>query len=84
MAWLRAAARLPGRALAVGLALWFKAGVSKRATVKLSSSVRDKIGLDRYSARRGLEALERAELVDVDRQRGRSPVVTIRGRSVDS
>ncbi len=83
LAWLRVAAIWPGRALAVGIALWFKAGVSKRAKVKLTSRVREKVGLSRHSTHRGLAALEQAGLVDVDRQVGRSPVVTIRGRRRD-
>ena len=34
--WLAAAARLPGRALAVAIVLWFEAGVKGAAVVALS------------------------------------------------
>jgi hypothetical protein len=37
--WLRWAATLRGKAVAVGIALWFKAGVTKRAEVKATGSL---------------------------------------------
>ena len=75
--WLKLASCLPGKALAVGIVVWFKAGATKRRTVRLCSQLRGKLELDRRSTYRGLKALEGARLVDVQRHPGRCPVVTI-------
>jgi len=75
--WLQQAARLPGRALAVGMALWLLVGLRKRHNVRLSPSKTRSLGISPRAARRGLKALERATLVAVDRHRGRSPDVTV-------
>jgi hypothetical protein len=77
MDWLARAAALPGKALAVGLAVWFEAGCVGRAEVTLSLSRIGRLGLTKNTARRGLVALERAELVGVDRRPGRAPRVTL-------
>jgi hypothetical protein len=37
--WLRRAATLRGKALAIGIALWFKAGVTKRGEVKATGTL---------------------------------------------
>jgi hypothetical protein len=63
--WLEAAARLPGKALALSLCLWREAGRRRCRTVKLSP------------ARRALRSLEAAGLVVIDRQPGRGLAVTI-------
>jgi hypothetical protein len=76
--WLARAARLPGKALAVGVALWFKAGLSKRnAMVRLTGKLMEQFGIGRYAQYRGLKALEAAGLVSVERRRGCAPMVTI-------
>jgi hypothetical protein len=76
--WLSAAARLPGQALAVGLAVWLRGGIAKSAEVRLSLSGLDsEMGVKRDAARRGLAALERAGLVHVTRGLGRKPRVTL-------
>jgi DNA-binding transcriptional ArsR family regulator len=75
--WVQAAARLPGHALAVGLALWHLIGLRKCHMVRLSPSKPRSLGLSPRVARRGLKALERAGLLAVDRHRGRSPDVTV-------
>ncbi|QDU21264.1 hypothetical protein [Urbifossiella limnaea] len=78
MDWLTAAAALPGRALAVGLVVWFLAGCERRRTVAATLSRLAALGAGtRAAARRGLAALEAAGLVAVERHPGRSPVVTI-------
>jgi len=84
--WLCAAASASGRgsALKVAIALWHQAGLNRQAsTVKLSTTVLRGLGVGRHSAYRGLADLERARLVTVDRQAGRSPVVTILGAGVE-
>ena len=75
--WLSTAARLPGRALHVGLALWFLAGLGKVTSVILTWAVQDRFGVSPYSGRRALAALERVGLVSVQRHPGRCPRVTI-------
>jgi hypothetical protein len=75
--WLVAAMALPGRALAAGLVLWFEAGCknSRRVSITLPRFGRD--GLSEGVARRGLNALEGAGLVAIDRPRGRGLRVTL-------
>jgi hypothetical protein len=75
--WLELAAALPGRALAVALVVWHLVGLRKCRTVKLTPSKTSSLGLSARAARRGLNALESAGLVTVDRHRGRSPDVTV-------
>jgi hypothetical protein len=77
MDWLQAAARSPGRALHVAIVLWYHAGVSKNAKIKVNLSRMGAFGLDRHSASRGLKALEEAGLVTVDRAPGRNATVTL-------
>jgi hypothetical protein len=75
LAWLDAAAALRGGALAVGIELWFQAGLCGRQDnlpVNLS-----RLSIERTSAGRGLRALEGAGLVTVIREPGRRPTVTI-------
>jgi hypothetical protein len=71
------AAELPGQALAVALAVWFRRGIEGAGTFSLYPSALGKFRVNRWSAYRALTALERAGLVSVKRQRGRAPVVTI-------
>ena len=75
--WLCVALSLPGRAGAVGIAIWFWAGISRNRTVKLSYADLARMDVDRYAARRGLLALKKAGLVNVESQSGCAPVVTI-------
>mgnify|MGYP002526675275 CR=1 FL=1 len=75
--WLIPAAALPGKALAVGVALWFKAGVSRTHTVPASGSLLRRFGVGSGARARGLRLLENAGLIEVERHVGRCPVVTI-------
>jgi DNA-binding transcriptional ArsR family regulator len=77
LTWLELAARLPGRALHVGIVIWFLAGLTDCRTVALSSAVLLRFGVDPRSSYRALVALERAHLVTVQRRRGRHPRVTL-------
>jgi hypothetical protein len=76
-AWLIAAASLPGKALHVGIHLWFWAGIKRNRTVRWSVSGIAAMGVTRSSAHRGLVGLEGAGLVSVVRHAGRKPLVTI-------
>ncbi len=75
--WLSRCAQLPGRALHVGLALWFEAGMRKSNTVVLRPKHRGALGVDRHAARRALILMERAGLVRVSHAPGRAHVVVI-------
>ena len=82
-AWWLPASRLPGKSLHVGAVCWLLAGWERSADFGLALGGWSEFGLSRFSASRGLGALERAELVSVARRPGRSPVVTIREVSPD-
>ena len=75
--WLAQAARLRGRALAVGLLLWFMVGLKGTRTVHVPRQHLKEFGMDRFASYRGLAALENAKLVTVRRRRGACPVVTV-------
>lgn len=79
MGWLDTAARLPGRVLHVGVALWWLAWLRKEGVnpVRWRPSAGERFGLDRKAVYRGLGALEAAGLVRIERHRGRCPVVTL-------
>lgn len=77
LAWLEAAARLPGKSLHAGIALWYAAGLLRSAKVPLSNVSGHRFGCDRNAKYRALVWLEGAGLVRVERRLGRAPVVTI-------
>jgi len=75
--WLSAAARLPGKSLHVGIALWFMGGLQKSRVVPLSNITSLRFGLDRNAKYRALAWLEEAGLIAVERKLGRAPIVTL-------
>jgi hypothetical protein len=75
--WVIAAAALPGRALEVGLCLWRLAGATRSATVTFGNADLVAFGIDRAAKSRALAALEEANLIGVEREPGRFPVVTL-------
>jgi hypothetical protein len=77
LVWLSMAAKLSGKALHVGIALWYLAGVTKSFTVKLTRSTLTLFGVSRWSVSRNLRLLELAGLVTVERRKGKVPLVTI-------
>ena len=83
--WLRTAAALPGKALSVGVALWFKRGLTGRGDniVVTDALVREIMVINRKTRYRALEALEGAGLIAVTRRRGVAPRVTILVNSVN-
>src|SRR5512143_775900 len=63
-AWLLAAGKQPGKALHVGIALWFEAGRTRSNKVPLSLTGMERtMEVSRFAAARGLAALEKAGLV---------------------
>ncbi|HKC93819.1 MAG TPA: hypothetical protein VKB81_07335 [Nitrospira sp.] len=75
--WMAACGRLPGRALHVGLCLWYLHGLRKEVSVVCSYRVLAEFGVKRHAAYRALKALEQAGLISVIRGPGKSPRVTL-------
>ena len=75
--WLQCAAGLPGKALQVGLALWYLAGVKRSKVIKFSYKRAEEFGTKRHAAYRGLRALEKAGLIGVEKGQGRAPMIFI-------
>jgi len=76
--WLIQAGRQSGKALHVGIALWFLSGLKgSRRKIALSQSILKLLGVSRHSGYRGLTKLEKAGLISVVRHPGRNPIVTI-------
>ena len=69
--WLRRAARLPGKALTMAVALWFGRGVTRNVEIRVGSALLAKFGMSRYVGYRALRQLELARLVSVRRAAGR-------------
>jgi hypothetical protein len=82
--WLSAAARVPGKSLHVGIALWFVSGLQRSHIVVLSNNTIRRFGLDRNAKYRGLAWLEQANLISVRRKLGRAPMVTILEHSTET
>jgi hypothetical protein len=76
LAWLRTAARLPGKALAVAIVVWYLAGLRSRRELHWEPTKAELFGLNRHTAYRGLAAIERAKSVLIVRHRGRCPIIT--------
>ena len=77
MAWLTSAARLPGKSLHVGIALWHAASHQRSHQVALSNIDASRYGLNRNAKYRALQWLESAGLISVKRKLGRPPIVTV-------
>ena len=77
-AWLDRAGRLPGKALAIGLVIWQKAGVSGTGSVRLCQARLPDLGLNEASIRRGIYWLEREGLIEVRRRPGRGLEVSLK------
>ena len=71
------AAKLPGKALAVYLAIRHRIDLTRSAAVKLPARLMFELGVGKDAKARALRQLEAAGLVIVERKRGRSPVITI-------
>jgi hypothetical protein len=80
MRWITRAARLPGKAFHLGMALWREALCSpaRNPTVKLARRKRQWFGLERRAFYRALQSLEEAKLVSAETRRGKVPLITIR------
>ena len=77
MAWLNVAAKLPGKTLNVGLAIWWLAGMSKNTSFKITGKALDQLGVSRDAASDGLRRLEENGLILVKRLPGQRSTVEI-------
>ena len=78
MSWLLAAARLPGRALHVGMLIWFQSGRQRRGDITFSTTwCARQLGTHRNTAARALRGLEGARLVQVKWGTGKAPRVVL-------
>jgi hypothetical protein len=77
MHWLEKAAALPGKALHVALALHWLSGLTKGNPFKLTQKALDLMHVSRDATDAGLQRLEDAGLIHVERKPGRRPVICI-------
>ena len=77
MAWLNEAAKLPGKAINLGIAIWWLNGMAKTKTVKLTGKALDYVNISRGAASDALKRLEESGLVRVQRPPGQRPIVEI-------
>jgi hypothetical protein len=75
--WLTRAAKLGRGALEAALVIHFENGFRQQEIINLRPSTLRKFGVSRHTTYRALQALEEADLIAVDRHRGRAPTVTI-------
>lgn len=78
LAWISKAAQLPGKALHVGMAIWYVRGLKKCDTFPITRETTEQFGLTRQALYRGLDNLELAGLISQQSQSGRSKIVTIK------
>lgn len=79
--WLEVASVLPGKALAIGLAVWREAGCRNERSVPLNLSNQC---IPRRTAQRALQCLESSGLVSVEHRDGRPPLVTLLSVPIES
>ena len=77
MAWLNEAAKLPGKAINLGLAIWWLDGMAKTKTFKLTGKALDQLDISRDAAADALKRLEGRGLIRVQRAPGQRPTVEI-------
>ncbi|WJJ94712.1 hypothetical protein [Neopusillimonas aromaticivorans] len=75
--WMRQAAALPGKALHVGLCLWYLAGLTQSKRVRLTSKTTQAMGVSRDAKGEALKRLAQAGLVRVEQRPGCAPEVTL-------
>jgi hypothetical protein len=76
-AWIRAAAALPGKALHVGCALWFLAGLRQSESVIVPNGLLKEYGVGRGAKRRCLQTLQAAGLITIEPRPNRNPQITL-------
>jgi hypothetical protein len=78
MPWLQSASRLGGKALNVGVQLWFRARMCGSGRVSVSvSALSQAMGFERTSGHRAIRALQDAGLIEARQVAGRNTEVTL-------
>jgi hypothetical protein len=75
--WISKAGQLPGKALHVGVCIWYLAGLNRSRMIHLSMARLSELGVSRYAGYRGLNSLELTGLVRVVRHKGRLSTVEL-------
>jgi hypothetical protein len=76
--WFLIAVNLPGKALGVGVQLWFVYRVGRsKFPVKLSRQWFGLFKCSRHAVRRALQDLAKSGLIQVRQGKGRAPLVTL-------
>jgi hypothetical protein len=77
--WLSVAGGLPGKAMQVGVYLWFMAGLTDSLQVKVSpSKLAGEWSVSRYALYAALDQLAAADLISAERRKGSAALVTLR------
>ena len=77
MEWLSVAAKLPGKAFHLAVAIQWLAGMSSNQKLKITAKALELLGVSKDAYRDGLRRLEEAELISVERRVGQFPWVSI-------
>jgi hypothetical protein len=75
--WISEANSLPGKARAVGLALWFLVGVKRSMTIKITGQIEEIAACGRKAVYSALDALESAGLIRKSNAPGCRPTIEI-------
>lgn len=77
LAWVSAAANLPGKTLNVAMALRWLEGMNKGKPFKLTRKALKMVNVERDAASAGLNRLEQAGLIKLERKPGQRPYISI-------
>ena len=76
--WLRVAARLPGKALHVALAIRWHHDMAAGTSIKISKKAMDLFGFSVDACHDAVRRLESAGLIEVDRLPGQKPLIKLK------
>jgi len=77
MDWISEAAKLPGKAFHLAVAIQWLAGMGSPTKLKITAKALELLGVSKDAYRDGLRRLEEAELISVERRVGQFPWVSI-------
>jgi hypothetical protein len=75
--WLKKAMQLSGKSVHVALVIWYLAGMKNKRQIKLTQKELDNFDIDRHAKYRALQALEAANLIHLESENGKNPLVTL-------
>ena len=77
MPWLISAANIPGKALHIGIALWFWSGIKKTKTFILPKNAIRGLGVSRQTCYAQLKVMEKAGLLSIESRKGKKSKITL-------